>query len=193
MLKHSAEDPFFCNREGQGHGAGAPLSGSELIVRRRIHHNGRSETPDKRGRVLFRKSRAAAREVARVLRPGGRLVAAVWAAPEECDIVMFQQTAGSFAPPPPVPGVGPGAMADTGAFLGHLAEAGIQARVEQQQLGFDFGDFESAWEVLAGVTTAQLAREIQEEAKQAVRDLMWQGTDGPRHFRNTTQFIMGRA
>jgi ubiquinone/menaquinone biosynthesis C-methylase UbiE len=30
---------------------------------------------------------AAAREIARVLRPGGRFVAAVWAGPEQCDIV----------------------------------------------------------------------------------------------------------
>ena len=42
---------------------------------------------------------AAAREIARVLRPGGRLVAAVWAGPEQCDLVLFQQTAGRFAPP----------------------------------------------------------------------------------------------
>jgi SAM-dependent methyltransferase len=53
---------------------------------------------------------AAAREIARVLRPGGRLVAAVWAGPERADIVLLQQTAGSFAPEPPVPGVGPGAL-----------------------------------------------------------------------------------
>src|SRR5438093_3507582 len=42
---------------------------------------------------------AAAREMRRVLRPGGRFVAAVWAAAEGCDIVLFQQTAGKFAPP----------------------------------------------------------------------------------------------
>ena len=51
---------------------------------------------------------AAAREIARVLRPRGRLVAAVWAGPEQCDIVLFQQIAGRFAAPPPVPGVGQG-------------------------------------------------------------------------------------
>ena len=60
---------------------------------------------------------AAAREIARVLRPQGRLVAAVWAGPELCDIVLFQQTAGRFAGPPPVPGVGPGALADPTCFL----------------------------------------------------------------------------
>ena len=59
---------------------------------------------------------AAAREIARVLRPGGRLIAAVWAGPDECDIVLFQHTAGRFAGPPPVQGVGPGALADPTLF-----------------------------------------------------------------------------
>jgi SAM-dependent methyltransferase len=133
----------------------------------------------------------AAREIARVLRPGGRLVAAVWAGPDRCDIVRFQQTAGSFAPPPPVPGVGPGALADTTPFLEQLAAAGIRARVESETLGFDFQDFGSAWDVLAGVTAAQLAPERRQEAKQAVSAAMYPDGDGPRHFRNVTQFIIG--
>src|SRR5207245_8098214 len=99
---------------------------------------------------------AAAREIARVLRPGGRLVAAVWAGPEQCDIVLFQQTAGRFAPTPPVPGVGPGALADASSFLRQLDIAGVRTRVDTQTLGFDFPDFRSAWATLAGVTTAHL-------------------------------------
>lgn len=134
---------------------------------------------------------AAAGEIARVLRPGGRLVAAVWAGPQSSDIVLFQQTAGSFAPPPPVPGVGPGALADPGFFLTQLASAGIDASAEAEVLGFEFDDFGSAWNVLAGVTTAQLPPDRREEAKAAVRRLMWPHGDGPRHFRNTTQFIVG--
>src|SRR5262245_5322054 len=93
---------------------------------------------------------AAAREMRRVLRSGGRFVAAVWAAADRCDIVRFQQTAGKFAPSPPVPGVGPGALADPTPFLAQLAGVGIDARVETEELGFDFPDFELAWEVLAG-------------------------------------------
>lgn len=136
---------------------------------------------------------AAAREIARALKPRGRFVASVWAGPEECDIVLFQQTAGRFAGPPPVPGVGPGALADTSGFLEELNAAGIDARVEKQELGFDFADFATAWEALAGVTTAHLSADQQQEAKDAVMAALYPDGDGPRHFRNVTQFIIGRA
>ena len=134
---------------------------------------------------------AAARECARVLRAGGRLVAAVWARPEDCDIVLFQQTAGRFAPPPPVPGVGPGALGDPAPFVDQMAEAGLDVSVETETVGFDFDDFSSAWDVLAGVTTAALDSERREEAKAAVQAAMWPGGKGSRHFRNVTQFIVG--
>ena len=135
----------------------------------------------------------AAREIARVLRPGGRLVAAVWAGPEQCDIVLFQQTAGRFAGPPPVPGVGPGALADPSGFVRQLAAAGIEAHVETEVLGFDFVDFPSAWDALAGVTTTHHCPEHQDEARNAVKAAMYPQGDRPRRFRNVTQFIVGRA
>jgi len=136
---------------------------------------------------------AAAREIARVLRPNGRLVAAVWAGPDECDIVRFQQTAGSFAGPPPVPGVGPGALADPHIFLQQLAAAGIEARAESEVLGFEIDSFALAWDALARVTTAHLAPELQANAKEVVRAAIYPLGDGPRHFRNVTHFILGRA
>jgi SAM-dependent methyltransferase len=135
---------------------------------------------------------AGAREIARVLKPGGRFVAAVWAGPDQSDIVLFQQTAAPFAGPPPVPGVGPGALADASDFLRQLAAAGIRARVETETLGFEFPDFASAWDTLAGVTAAQLPPERQQEAKDAVVAAMYPSGDGPRHFRNVTQFIVGQ-
>jgi SAM-dependent methyltransferase len=135
---------------------------------------------------------AAAREIARVLRPGGQLVGAVWAGPEQADIVLLQQTAGSFAPEPPVPGVGPGALGDPASFLAQLADAGLKAHVETETIEFAFDDFASAWDVLAGVTASQLEPERAEAAKTAVRKAMWPHGDGPRRFRNETQFIIGR-
>jgi SAM-dependent methyltransferase len=135
---------------------------------------------------------AAAFECARVLRPGGRLVASVWAGPEQCDSVLLQQTASRFAPAPPVAGVGPGALADPTPFLEQLRSAGIAARVESETLGFDFEDFASAWDALAGVTAGQMTPEQREQAKAAVFAEMWPGADGPRQFRNLTQFIVGQ-
>jgi hypothetical protein len=90
-----------------------------------------------------------------------------------------------------VPGVGPGALADLGEFLAQLKHAGIRARIESETTGFAFDDFSSAWDVLAGVTTAQLPPERQEEAKAAVRAKMWPNSDGPRQFSNLTRFITG--
>lgn len=76
----------------------------------------------------------AARELRRVLRPGGRLVAAVWAAPDQCDIVLFQQTAGRFAPAPPAPGVGPGALADPAGFLRNCRTPASRPMLKQRSL-----------------------------------------------------------
>lgn len=89
--------------------------------------------------------------------------------------------------------LGQGALADPTAFLSQLEAAGINAEVQTEVVGFDFLDFESAWDILAGVTTAKLASERRNEAKTAVRKLMWPQGDGPRRFNNTTQFIVGRT
>lgn len=135
----------------------------------------------------------AAGEITRVLRPGGRLVATVWADPAECDIVRFQQAAGSFGDSPPVPNVGPGALSDPTPFLQQLREAGIDASVDSASFDFDFVDFRSAWDAMAGVTTSQLTEERRQEAQAAVMNLMYEGVDGPRRYRNLTHFITGQT
>lgn len=134
---------------------------------------------------------AAAREMARVLRSGGRLVAAVWAGPERCDLVLFQRTVSQFAPPPPVQGAGPGALADPQPFLDELAGVDIPAHIETEVTGFDFPNLPFAWDVLAGVIAASLSPERQREAQQAIQDTMWPDPSQPRHFSNLTQFIIG--
>jgi SAM-dependent methyltransferase len=196
----------------QGHVVGVDISPDMLrVARRRINARGLTNVSLREGRaeavpaedgafdaVLASLSlmyvidrAAAAREMARVLRPQGRLVAAVWSESAACDIVLFQQTAGRFAGPPAVQGVGPGALADPTSFLRQLAEVGIEAWVERETLGFDFDSFSAAWDALAGVTTAHLPPERQQEAKAAVLAALYPQGDGPRHFRNTTQFILG--
>lgn len=142
--------------------------------------------------LMFVIDRAAAgREMARVLRPGGRLVASVWAGPEDCDLVLFQRTISQFAPPSPVRGVGPGGLADPQPFLQELARDGIQARVETAVFSFDFANLSSAWDVLAGVTAASMPPERHMEAQRAVRDLMWPDSGEARQFSNLGLFIIG--
>jgi SAM-dependent methyltransferase len=142
--------------------------------------------------LMFAIDRAAsAREIARVLRLGGRFVASVWAGPDDCDLIRFQQIAGSFAPTPPIPGVGPGALGDTFPFIAQLKESGVHARTESEVFGFDFDSFNDAWEVFADVTAAQLSPERKQEAKDAVLAAMYPNGDGPRHFRNVARFIVG--
>jgi SAM-dependent methyltransferase len=135
---------------------------------------------------------AAAKEIARVLRSGGRFIAAVWGGPAEADIVRFQQTAGGFAPTPPVQGVGPGALADPSEFLSQLRAAGLDPKCETVTTTFEFANFQDAWDALAGVTTAALEPKVQDEAKAAICELMWPDPGTPRTFRNSTQLIYAR-
>ena len=134
---------------------------------------------------------ASAHEIARVLRPGGRFIAAVWGGPEECDLIKFQQIAGSFAPTPPVPGIGPGAMAEPAPFIAQLAEAGIAADAEDVRSDFDFASSRDAWDVSAAVTANQLDAGRQEAAKAAVQAALYPQGDGPRRFRNVGRIIAG--
>ena len=88
--------------------------------------------------------------------------------------------------------IGPGALADPASVLAQLSAAGMAATVETERLSFDFPDFALAWDVLTGVTTAQLAPERWAEAQAAVPAVMWPEPDRPRQFRNLTHVILGQ-
>ena len=135
---------------------------------------------------------AAAAELARVLRPGGRLVAVVWSDADHCDIVRVQDAVGAFGPSAPVAGVGPSALADPRRFLEQLGAAGIDAGVDDETFTFEVADFALAWEVMAEVTASRMSPERREEARAHVRKLMWPNGDGPRTFTNRALFISGR-
>jgi len=67
-------------------------------------------------------------------------------------------------------------MADCSEFPIQLANTGIAAEIHDETLGFDFDDFESAWEVLAGVTTANLGNEASTQAhKFNSKKIIWDG------------------
>jgi len=143
--------------------------------------------------MMFVPDRAtAAKEIARVLKPAGRFVASVWAGPEECDLVKLQGIAASYAPEVLPEGVGPGALADPLSFQAQLLDAGIDTDVEIEETGFEFDDFDSAWETVVAFALRHAEPARIEAAKRAVQDAMWPGGEGSRYFRNTAHFIVGR-
>lgn len=80
---------------------------------------------------------AALAEARRVLRPGGRLLAAVWSPPEQCGLAAHLKAIGSHLPPPPAGAPGPFALSGDGALADLLAAAGF-APVETRDVGCTF-------------------------------------------------------
>jgi SAM-dependent methyltransferase len=93
--------------------------------------------------------REALVEARRVLRPSGRLVAAVWSPPELCGLAPYLAALGAQLPPP-VPGApGPFALSDDGALTQLLASAGLHP-IETRDVvcQFDWRDDRTALDAL---------------------------------------------
>ena len=128
------------------------------------------------GLMLVPDVAAAASEIARVLRPGGRIALAVWTAPEEND---WMTAPGRSAlelglverPDPHAPG--PFRLADDGAVEAALAPAGLTVEVvEDVHLTWRADSFDEWWDVARDTSRmlSTLLDRVGPEEARAVRD-----------------------
>ncbi|HVL85575.1 MAG TPA: methyltransferase domain-containing protein [Pseudonocardia sp.] len=116
----------------------------------------------------------AAREIRRVLRPGGRVALTVWG-PRACNPwlgVVFDAVGAQIGRPVPPPGVpGPFSLADRDALVGLLRDADlVDVEVEELDVPLRATGFEEWWtrtSALAGPLAAILAA-LSEDALQAI-------------------------
>ncbi|TAK66336.1 MAG: methyltransferase domain-containing protein [Dehalococcoidia bacterium] len=135
---------------------------------------------------------AAARECARVLKPGGRFSAGVFGPPERADLPRLQSIIGRFAEQKPPPGIGPCALADPAEFLGQLAAAGIDATVGRATFEFTFPDFETAYAATMRIMAGKIAPEAEPQIRAAIQSEMWPDPASPRVMRQELVLITGR-
>ncbi len=133
---------------------------------------------------------AVARECARILRPGGRFVASVWAGPDVCDLTRFQETARELSGRP-VSASGPAALADPSAFVLHLSNFGIDATVDHGSCDFDLPSLDEAWRIFAPVVGLGISPERIAGTKAAIQSAMWSDPGQRRRFTNRVLYISG--
>ena len=106
----------------------------------------------------------ATRELARVVRPGGRVIVTAWGPPERCEfLTAVMPGLGPLMPPPPpgAPPPHPGALSEPGALAALLGAAGLHALEEGEvACPFVFPSTEASWRgnASAGVNQAAIAQ-----------------------------------
>jgi SAM-dependent methyltransferase len=143
---------------------------------------------------------AAMRELARVVRPGGRVVITAWGPPEQCEALadLFSKVAPLMPPPPPGNSTAhPGALSEPGALAAVLGRAGLRV-VDEGEVACPivFPSAEISWRAHRSAGPNQLA--IAHSGEAAVRavfadvDRMHTRPDGTIRYENVFLWAAGK-
>jgi SAM-dependent methyltransferase len=140
----------------------------------------------------------AIREAARVTKPGGIVVAAVWGREQDCEAVAILRALASQLPPPPPGAPGPFALSADGALEALLREAGIEPfATEDVPTPWSYDSRETA--VRAHLSSGPAARAIEHSGERSVREAIaaviapFALPDGGYELRNSFRFVAARV
>jgi SAM-dependent methyltransferase len=139
--------------------------------------------------------RAAVQEARRVLRRGGRLLAATWAPPEMCDLAGHIAAVGRLLPPPPAGAPGPFALSGNGALAALLVGGGLEpGETRDIVCRFDYPNDEAA--VQAMISAGPCVRAARHAGEEATRRALlesvepYRQADGSYRIANAFRFTV---
>lgn len=141
---------------------------------------------------------AAMRELARVARPGGRVVVTAWGPADRCEARVVMAAMGPLMPPPP-PGSKPGgpfALSEPGALEAMFEEVGLRP-IERGEAScpFVYPNSECSWRGEFGAGVAQRAIEASGEervhAAITAADAQFTRPDGSVRYENVFIYVVG--
>ena len=138
----------------------------------------------------------ALREAARVVHPEGRIAAAVWGRPEDCEGSVVRDALAPFLPEPAAGLPAPFALSEEGALAGLVERAGLRAgKVHEVPCPWVYPDLGTAIRGLASAGPAALAeRAIGREAvEQAIAEVLQPFQDaltGIYRLENVFQYLV---